>query len=256
MKNSLIITALLFSFGLTAQEESKEAVKDKKIEVIKIIDGDTVMHTIKEINAGEFGRKHERMAHHKRMDGDMSLLEDEIEMMIEDIDICIKADGMHKKMIIHQMKRGDEEIEDLLESLESDENILIEFEDGRKKMKVMKIKINGDNMEEITTIELGHGDMNGKNGHSKGHMNRKGKSSGIKAYPNPTKDHINLEFEVFKGNAELKIRDMDGKVIFNKTYKEAGEYQEQVKLKNNKNEILLIELKEERRFETRKIIVD
>lgn len=256
MKNTLIITAILFSFGATAQIETKEEDKDKRIEVIKIIDGDTVLHTVKECTPGEMDNDHRKMVRYKMKDCDMSELDEDIERMMEDMDVFINVDGMHKKMIIRQMSRGDEDFEDVIESLEKNESIVIEFEDGRRKMKVMKIEIDGDDLEEITTIELRprHGDHKGHG--PKKHMMKKGGSSVIKAYPNPTKDQINLEFEVLKGDAELSIRDMDGKVIFNKTYKEAGEYKEKIKLNNKKNEILLIQLKEEGRVETRKIIVD
>ena len=177
MKNILIITAILFSFGATAQVETKEEVKGQKIEVIKIIDGDTVLHTVRDCTPGEFDNGHRKMHRYKMKDCDMS------------------------------------------------------------------------------ELGPGHGNHKG-HGSKKHHMMKKGRSSNINAYPNPTKDEINVEFEVLKGNAELSIRGMDGKAIFNKTYKEAGEYKEKIKLNNKKNEILFIQLKEEGRVETRKIIVD
>jgi len=256
MKNILIISALLFSFGLAAQEDSKEPVKDKKIEVIKIIDGDTVMHSVREIKSTDLDQKHGKMRHHSAMREEMQSLDDEIESMIEDLDIYICADGMHKKMILHHMENDDGKLEDLMKSLDIDEDILIDFEDGRKKMKVMKIKISDDDLEEIETIEMGprRKDIHIEN--SDGHMNKKQHSSAIKVFPNPAKDNVNIEFEVMKGKAELSVTDMDGVVVFAKTYNEAGLYRENVKLNSKKSKMLIVELKEERRLETRKIIVD
>jgi hypothetical protein len=212
------------------------------------------MHSVKIVGPGDFEKRHDLKVQHKKMHCEPMMFDDE-DAILKDIAVCIKVEGRHKKMIENQMKKGDIELEEMLKELEKDENILIEFEDGGKKMKVMKIKINGDDLDEIETIEI-HKQLELNSDESEDRMKRKGPSSAIKAYPNPANDLVNIEFEVLKGNAELSVRDMDGKVIFSKKYKDAGKYQERVKLANAKNKILFVELKEERRLETRKIIVD
>jgi len=255
MKKSIAVLTVLFSLSAAAQIDNKEEAKYKKVEVIKIVDGDTVTHTIKEIKAGAFNEDHQKMVHHRMKGGDVSLLDDEMKMMIDEMDVYINVDGMHKKMIIRQMNRGDEDLEEILKSIEKDESLVIDFEDGRSVMKIMKIEISGDDLEEITTIELGPGHFDKKHNRKKMHKMEKSASSTMNVYPNPAKDEINIDFEVLRGNAELSVRDTDGKVIFSKTYKEAGEYKEQIKLKNGNQSVIIINLKEEGRVETRKIIV-
>ncbi|HAW50895.1 MAG TPA: hypothetical protein DCX54_01005 [Flavobacteriales bacterium] len=143
-----------------------------------------------------------------------------------------------------------------MESMDGDEDLVVEFEDGRSKMKVMKIKIDCDDMDEITTIDLCMPKLDQHSEEGEDDPGNKSQKSSFRAFPNPAKDHINIEFEVMDGNAVLNVKDVNGKILFTKEYKEPGKYSEQVKFKGSKSKIIFVELNEKRRLETQKIIVD
>lgn len=256
---------MTLAMGVTAQESETETTdnEEKRMEIIKIIDGDTVVHKVTKIRGIDASNcdpetRMQRMEDRRvMMDVELQELNGEIEQMLKDLDIYVNVDDMHKKMIIRRMM-SDGDMQEVIQSLDSNDDIVIDFEDGRRKMKVMKIQINHDDMEEIKTMDMGPGRGPGKGkGRMKGVSGGMGAgSNGIKAYPNPAKDEVNIEFEVQKGNAEVTVRDMNGQVIFEKTYADKGTYKEKVKLKDNAGKVLIIQLKEEGRIERRKIIAD
>ena len=139
-----------------------------------------------------------------------------------------------------------------------DEDIVIEMEDGHGKMKVIKIKVDSENGEEITTIEM-HGSGKDKKKMKKKYHIQSGSgynASGIKAFPNPADNELNLEFEVLEGDkAVVTVHDMDGKKIFEQTYKEAGMQKEKIKIDDNKEGIFIVKFVQGQRTITKKIIV-
>ncbi|MEQ8324914.1 MAG: T9SS type A sorting domain-containing protein [Vicingaceae bacterium] len=262
MKTQLTLAALALFVSAQAQNDTKDDKVEHKVETIKIVDGDTVLHQFTRtkgnaLHTESISRGGRNITRVKQVSYDEDYREDNsdnsgIDEELMDLDIYMTMDPSHKRMMLHRINMADPDMAAIIEELGEDENLVIEFEDGRRVMKIMKIEIDDDDLKEVKTIEMGPG-------HHKRERSVRpegNSSSGIKAYPNPTKDELNLEFEVLKGDAKVKVMDIDGKILFEQTFKDAGKYNERIKLKETKQKLLIVELKESGRVERIKIIAD
>lgn len=80
----------------------------------------------------------------------------------------------------------------------------------------------------------------------------------IKFYPNPSDDAINIQFQMTKkADAEVKISNMLGQVIFNEELKDfSGEYNKAINLKDHGKGTYILQISQGKRITTRKIIVE
>ncbi len=280
MKNTaLILSALFISGCLYAQEKTEESSEkpQRKIETIKIIDGDTLVHDVRIVETDmdmdelkdRMAKREKRMEEHKmrmeehrmmmhEMDDELS---EEIEEILEDLDIYVSLDEHKKKMIVKRMIIKDDEVEELIEKFEGDEDMIIDMSGDDHTMKVIKIQIDKDKGEELKVVEIK--DKDGKM-HRKevrreygDDRERTRKDDPLKIYPNPANNELNLAFEVREGKpVEVTVMDMDGEKVFNKTYKEAGKVEETVNLKGKKKGMYVVRLMDVNRTVSKQIIVE
>jgi len=261
MKKSLLIAGIILTTGFvsaqekSADEQGEEPVK-KRIETIKIIDGDTVMHDIRIIEGnGDHERDERREMHYRWMtDGG----DEDLDLFLDNHEIYIQMNDAHKKMFIYKMERNGEDFETIMEELEIDEDVVIDIDRGNHQMKVIKIKINRENGEEITTIEIdGHGKKNVSTERRRYGNKELRAGHGLMIFPNPTKDEITIEFEVMEGSdAELTVTGTNGEKIFSQTFDKAGSYKEKIKLKKAIKGIYIVNLNQKGRSISKKIILE
>ena len=79
----------------------------------------------------------------------------------------------------------------------------------------------------------------------------------LKVFPNPTNGQVKMNFKVEKGEkVELKVLDLKGTTVFEQTYKEPGDYSEEINLENHPKGIFMFNLHKKGYSESKKIVVD
>lgn len=255
MKKSILISAtVLLSISVFSQaNDNGDQQGPKKIETIQIIDGDTVMHDVRIVessgNKKDFHKVIRRERHFEGMD-------QELDSILKDIDIYIKTDDGHKRHIIKKIKMSDKNADDIIKELELDEDIVIEMKDGEKEIKIMKIRVNEDDVEEVITIETDKGGKNDRRRDARRDANPDGDQSDLRVFPNPAKEELNIEFEVLKGSdARLQVIGVNGKEIFSKVYGKPGKYTEKIKTENAEKGVFVVNLNQDGRSLSEKIIL-
>lgn len=263
MKKTLLLSSAIISgltlFGQDKEPSEIEQIKENKVETIKIINGDTVMHEVR-IISGDLSLGDTRMKEIRRHELKNEALSEDMEEMIKQVEFYINVDDEHKKMIVRKMKMNDVDVEEMLKAIEDDEDIVIDMKNGRGEMKVIKITIDEENGEEIKVIEK---DRLGKTDKKRGpHQERMTphdaqRQPGISVFPNPAKDELNLEFSVSEGERTVvSITDMNGKKLFSQQYAEPGLYTEKVSLDTGYKGLCIVKLESDHRSIIKKIIID
>ena len=265
----ILLSSLIIGTAVFAQKsEADPEEKTKKIETIKIIDGDTIVHDVCVVNGDNVNRRYRRVESFGN-----SELDEEMDEMIKNLDIYINVDDDKKKMIVNHLIIEDAEIEDILEHMKDNEDLVLDMKEGRENVKVIKIEIDKENGEEVKIVKMQRGIHQNENCRApegrRGRGNRNGRGpggiqgqpgnppQGLKVYPNPASDELNLEFGVPKGSeTQVVITDFDGKQIFNKTYKEPGYQKESINLDGKKEGVYIVTLKDDNRNFTKKIIIE
>jgi len=237
------IVALIISAGLFAQSNT-ETPKTKKVETIKIVDGDTVMHDVRFVD-GDHHRNQYRKRHQKH---EMERANCEVmESRLEDIDVFIHCDDAHKNMIVKKMNRHNCNLDSILKTIEDEEDLIIDIDKENGQIKVIKMDIEEKDGEEITLIEIRKG---------KGEYEKQRYGQNLKVYPNPSRDEFNIEINTLDKNTIVTVTDQNGKNIFNKTYEEIGQYSEQIKLKGVKKGFVVVTMSGETTEIQKKLIVE
>ena len=261
MKNTTLILLSLFLTGSLFAQDNDEQKAEKRMETIRIIDGDTVMHEIRTVSRDNMEERklEKRYIQHERM-MDEDVLSEEIDEILKEMDIYINLDEKRKEMIIRKVISEDVEMEEIIKEMSGDEDLVIDMKNGKKEVKIIKIIIDEDSGEEVKVIELeesrkgrGHDEMHREVRRERAHK----KEEGMKMFPNPAKEELNLEFEVRDGKpAEVVVMDMDGEKVFSKTYKEGGSYKESISLKGKKKGMYVVRLIDVNRTISKTIIVE
>lgn len=248
----LIYLSLHISNAINAQQSKPENKSEtNKIETIKVINGDTVLHDVKLIpgNSGESTEPYK--------------VKKSIVIINEDFDWDIdELTEFEDAKLIHGDSLGDMVIERIdTENGEQIEVIIIRESSldqsnnsGRKVVKVIKMEKDEESTEDDSRVE-----WKSKNAESEsidGEVAEDNKD-GLKVYPNPAKDEINLSFRVHKGNpAYISVTDLAGKIIIEKTFNDQGEFNENINLNNKAKGAIIINLRDNNREISKKIIIE
>ena len=253
MKKALILSlSSVLSFAAFAQSASK-ATPGKKVETIKIIDGDTVMHKIKVID-DDHAEKHYKKAHK-----DFEIHGEEFEVLnshLEDVDVYIEMDDAHKHMMVKRMSRHQYNIDSLINSLGDHEDLIIDMDKKNHQIRVIKMEIEESDGEEVTVIEIRKEKGQKRPNDSQGHPSYKKRDSRIKAFPNPSHDTFKLNMYVSEENTVVTVKGQNGKTLFEKTYMEIGDYSEEVALKGAKKGFVVVTLRSASTEIQKKLIVE
>lgn len=250
---ALTILALLGLGTLSAQEEEKN---ESRIETIKIINGDTVLHDVRIVDASDISEK--RARHRERlMEISSEDLSEEIDQLLEDIDVYVNLDDGKKRMIIKRMEMTGEDMEEMVKDWETGSDMLIDMNHLDNQIKVIRIDIDEESGEEVKRIEVEKRRDKKHSAHADDHppMGKYAKR-GLHVFPNPSNGEINLNFEVGDSPVELKVIDVNGKEVFSKTYKEGGQVSEKIELKKNQKGVHIISLNDKERSIKKKIIIE
>ena len=262
MKRVLSLLAVTFLFGSTYAQDTKvteeKATKENKIETIKIINGDTILHEVKVVicDPSECHKPDKMMRSDRFFDSE---LDEDLEEALEKMDVYINIDDNQKRMMVRRMQMHQKDIDELLESLDEGEDIILDMSEGRDKIKVIKIRINEDEGEEVEVIEKPAGRSKGRGPGRDDTRGPRGNHSmqGIRVFPNPASDEVNLEFNVVEGDpCKVVITDMNGKEIFNKTFTEEGQHAEKVRIDQDKKGVYFVTMQDGHRSVVKKIIIE
>ena len=79
----------------------------------------------------------------------------------------------------------------------------------------------------------------------------------FKIYPNPNKGNFNVQFNSESGNEiKINVHDISGRLIFNKTYQNAGLFSENLQLNNVGSGVYLVNVIDGDRKEVKKIVIE
>lgn len=282
---------VLLSCEVYAQEKEDpgESQEKTKVETIKIINGDTVVH---DVTYGEDALRHHNRVIINKSKGEEDI-EIDMEMIMDEMNEAMEQINRSQEIVIKKIEIADGEIvetemelEDLDETLkELDEKlqrIKIEYDMNSEDANGMKYKYviidedeqvissGGDSSsyEQIKVVVTDDGNkimkVKVKGNESEVRIESDGKSGitgaddlALNLYPNPAKEAFNLEFTLEEDEkTEVTVTDMQGKEIFNKTYRDAGKYREKIEVDDLSSGIYLINLKQKRRSISKKVVIE
>ena len=153
--------------------------------------------------------------------------------------IDIDGNKKTKIMIWQEIESGDGD--------HSQREIIIRCIDGQTFNYVIDEEESEDGNTTITKVEVIEGDNNEKSKESK---------LGLQLYPNPAKDYFTLEFELTDDDpATIEVIDVNGRKLFEKTYKQKGRYKEKIDTPEMKEGIYIVNLNQKRRSISKKVII-
>ncbi len=260
---------------LIAQSEKTE---EYKIQHITIVNGDTVLHDEYVTDDAEEAKRMQKKRKAILLDAeDMEDIDVDIDIdvdsivnaVFEDLDLeelkielqatqNKKGNKTHSRIYIHSddhdgVKGETHDIVIKSISCEADgkgKNKKVIVIDADSEMTTISSTEDGETTEIIT--------RSGKDGEEnvivKGIASNKGL---LNVYPNPSDGMVKMNFQVEKGEkVDVKVLDLKGNTVFERTYKEAGNYTEEINLEDQPKGIYMFNLSKKGYTESKKIVVD
>ena len=286
------LCAVFFLFGCYAHAQDKTGNETiVKIKSVEINNGDTVTEerTLTGKEAEEYMKEHHPSMN---IENDLETLI-ELDMDVtEDGKDMKKKNRVEKKMIIRSSADGDGEKSskqdkrvivktmEFSDDMENSHEMNVVVEDGKviitngdgttqeiildsettEMMEKAKGK-NGSKMEKriiiVDKVEIEENDEGHKNSIAHAYSIKDDSENDLKFYPNPNNGNFTLEAELKnKGKAQLRVVDVNGKVVYEETFKGPGVIKKQIDLPDTGKGVYFVHLNQNGEALTQKVVVE